>query len=1029
MSQHNPSTTYQELIEENALLKQKIHLLELSESKQAAAENALKASEEKYSNLSKMLRLMCDTVPDMIWAKDLERRFIFTNRAVCRDLLNARDTDEPVGRTDMFFATRERESRPDDPQWHTFGEICIDSDKVIMESRKPAQFDEFGNVKGKFLFLDVHKAPLFDENGKMIGTVGSGRDITEIKYAENALRESEQKYRLLANRMTDAVWISDLNFKTTYVSPSVEYVLGVPPEERMKIPFEEQVTPETYTRVMERLAIEMAKEGSAQGDPDRNVTIEMEYYHRNGSIVWMENIISAIRNADGQLTGLQGVARDITDRKRAGEALRESEELFRVAMERAPDGVYMNDLEGNFLYGNKKAEEIIGYDRDELIGRNFLDLNIIAGKSMGKAAELLKANIEGRSTGPDELEMVKKDGRHILIEITTNVIQRRGQTDVLAFVRDISDRKRTEEALRESEKKFKRLADNMYDMIVEVDLEGTRIYVSPSHKTVLGIEPSELLNRSAFDPVHPDDLQYSLEAFSKGITTASPGLISYRHLDSEGNYRWLESYGSPLFDNDHVLIGGVIVSRDITARKLAEEKLNNQMGFIETLLDTIPSPIFYKDTLGKYLGCNRAYEEIIGMSREEVIGKDIYGIYPNEIADFYAEKDREIYECPGRQIYDGKFKAADDTIKDVIISKATYTDIGKNVAGLVGVIIDITERKQTGEALLRSEEKYRELVENANSIILRWSRDGEITFMNEFGQVFFGYTEKEIIGRHVVGTIVPEMESTGRDLRPLMDKICANPKEFEQNINENMRRNGERVWISWTNKTVLDKHGQVLEVLSIGSDITDRRLAEEELHRTLAHLRKAFGTIIQVMVSAVETRDPYTAGHQNRSASLARSIAIEMELPQDKIDGISMVGSIHDIGKLSIPAEILAKPTKLSEIELPLVRQHAQKGYEMLKDVESPWPMAEIVYQHHERMDGSGYPRGLKGDEILKEARILAIADVVESMASHRPYRPALGLNAALEEIENNKGTLYDADAVDACLRLFRDKGFELEGE
>jgi HD-GYP domain-containing protein (c-di-GMP phosphodiesterase class II) len=178
----------------------------------------------------------------------------------------------------------------------------------------------------------------------------------------------------------------------------------------------------------------------------------------------------------------------------------------------------------------------------------------------------------------------------------------------------------------------------------------------------------------------------------------------------------------------------------------------------------------------------------------------------------------------------------------------------------------------------------------------------------------------------------------------------------------------------------------------------------------------------------VETRDPYTSGHQIRSAALACAIAIEMGLPQDKIDGIRMAGSIHDIGKLSIPAEILSKPTKLSEIEFALIKEHARKGHEMLKDVESPWPLAEIVHQHHERMDGSGYPRNLKGDDILLEARILAVADVVEAMASHRPYRPGLGIDAALNEIEKNSGTVYDNAVADACLRLFREKSFKLEG-
>jgi HD-GYP domain-containing protein (c-di-GMP phosphodiesterase class II) len=215
---------------------------------------------------------------------------------------------------------------------------------------------------------------------------------------------------------------------------------------------------------------------------------------------------------------------------------------------------------------------------------------------------------------------------------------------------------------------------------------------------------------------------------------------------------------------------------------------------------------------------------------------------------------------------------------------------------------------------------------------------------------------------------------------------------------------------------------------AVARDITARKRAEEELLRTLDSLRKSFGAIIQVMVSAVEARDPYTAGHQVRSADLARFIATEMGLPQEKIDGIRMAGSIHDVGKLSVPAEILSKPTKLTNIEFSMIKEHSQKGYDILKDVESPWPLAQIVYQHHERMDGSGYPRNLKGDEILMEARILAVADVVEAMASHRPYRPAIGINAALVEIENNKGTLYDADVVDACLRLFREKDFNLRG-
>lgn len=212
--------------------------------------------------------------------------------------------------------------------------------------------------------------------------------------------------------------------------------------------------------------------------------------------------------------------------------------------------------------------------------------------------------------------------------------------------------------------------------------------------------------------------------------------------------------------------------------------------------------------------------------------------------------------------------------------------------------------------------------------------------------------------------------------------------------------------------------------LALEQDIASRKRAEEEALETLEGLRRAVKTTIQVLTMAIETKDPCTASHQRRATDLARTIATEMGLPKEKIEGIRMAGAIHDIGKIPIPVEILSKPTKLTDNELSLVRCHAQHGYEILKDVESSWPLAEIAHQHHERRNGSGYPQGLKDEDILLEARILAVADVVEAMASFRPYRPAMGIDAALEEIEKNKGILYDPEVVDTCLRLFREKGF-----
>jgi len=206
-----------------------------------------------------------------------------------------------------------------------------------------------------------------------------------------------------------------------------------------------------------------------------------------------------------------------------------------------------------------------------------------------------------------------------------------------------------------------------------------------------------------------------------------------------------------------------------------------------------------------------------------------------------------------------------------------------------------------------------------------------------------------------------------------------------------------------------------------------QKKSEKELKQTLKKLRGALGGTIQVIESIVEERDPYTAGHQRRVTDLARSIAKEMSLSGDQIDAIRMAGPIHDIGKISVPSEILSKPTRLTEPEFELIKEHPRVGYEILKNIDFPWPIAEIVLQHHERLDGSGYPDGLKNGQILMEARVLGVADVVEAMSSHRPYRAGLGKEKALEEIKKNKGILYEPEAVDACIKLFTNKGYQFK--
>ncbi|OFZ89797.1 MAG: metal-dependent phosphohydrolase [Betaproteobacteria bacterium RBG_16_64_18] len=215
-------------------------------------------------------------------------------------------------------------------------------------------------------------------------------------------------------------------------------------------------------------------------------------------------------------------------------------------------------------------------------------------------------------------------------------------------------------------------------------------------------------------------------------------------------------------------------------------------------------------------------------------------------------------------------------------------------------------------------------------------------------------------------------------------------------------------------------------IIGLMQDISEKKRAEEKIQHYIVQLENSFMRTVEIATTLSEMRDPYTAGHERRVGAIAAAIGAELGFDARRVEGLRVAGHLHDIGKISIPTEILSKPGKLSAAEFMLIKGHAQASYDILKHVEFPWPVADVALQHHERMDGSGYPQGLEGETILLEARIMAVADVIEAMSSHRPYRPGLGIDKALAEIERGRGTAYDTNVVDACLRLFREKRYQL---
>ncbi len=289
--------------------------------------------------------------------------------------------------------------------------------------------------------------------------------------------------------------------------------------------------------------------------------------------------------------------------------------------------------------------------------------------------------------------------------------------------------------------------------------------------------------------------------------------------------------------------------------------------------------------------------------------------------------------------------------------------------------------------------------------------NGYLTYANSNAKIILGKNDSEILNRLLLDVITIE--------KGLYDQI--------ENCSYFVSSSGEKIPVDYTASPVKDANNNLFGTVLVMRDISERIKIELKLKESLQNMRKTMGGVIQAMTLTVESRDPYTAGHQKRVSSLARIIAQDMNLSANIIESIRMAGIIHDLGKISIPAEILSKPGKLTDIEFSLMKTHSQTGYDILKTIEFPWPVADIIYQHHEKLDGSGYPRGLKADEILMEARILCVADVVEAISSHRPYRPALGISIAVDEITKNRGLFYDKDVVDVCIDIITRKGFNMD--
>jgi PAS domain S-box-containing protein len=462
------------------------------------------------------------------------------------------------------------------------------------------------------------------------------------------------------------------------------------------------------------------------------------------------------------------------------------------------------------------------------------------------------------------------------------------------------------------------------------------------------------------------------------------------------------------------------------ARKRSVEALRDNERKLQAIFNAVGTGILIIDREAQIIiDANQTAIEMSGLTRERIIGQICHLLVCPAQAGKCPVKDL------GQSVDNSERKLihADGHLKDIMKTVYPITINGRDC--YVESFVDITDQKFLEEAVLRERSMVDRIMKTSPAGIMVVDLKGQIVFANKRAEDIFCLTKNEITQQ---GYSASEWHITDFDGNPFPEEQLpftqvmntGNPVYGVRHAIELSGR--QRVFLSINGAPIFDEQGHISEVVLTIDDITKYRQAEEKIIKNLKQLERSMEDTIKTMSLVVEARDPYTAGHQQKVARLASAIAEKLNLSEEQIKGIQMAGAIHDIGKIYVPADILSKPGTLSSIEMQLIRTHSQAGYDIMKGVNFPWPVARIILEHHERMDGSGYPNGQSNNDILLEARIIAVADVVDAMASHRPYRPALGLQNALEEIEKDKGLLYDTDAVDACLKLFREEGFQLEG-
>ncbi len=827
----------------------------------------LEKSKVGYEHLFTMLRLMCDNLPELIWAKDLEGKYIFVNKSCCENLLNAKDTDEPIGKTDLYFAERKKNSHSENPEYNTFGGICTDSDLKTIESKKQTNSDETGYIQGVYTILNVSKAP-FWYNNNIIGTIGCARDVTIERKYEKILTESEERFRSLYENTTIGLYRTTPDGKILLANPALVSMLGYNNfDELAQLNLEKEGFGSGYSRHMFLEKIE--KKGEIKG-------LESAWEKKDGTTIFIRESAKVIHDSNNQVVYYEGTVEDITERKQVEDILRQSKEFVETIFNNIYDALCVIDpTDFTIISANKAFLDTYRLEEKEIIGKYCYEVTHNRTKPCGvpdNVCPLVETLKTGKHSSAEHI-LYDSFGRESYFDISTSPIKNeKGEIyQIIHRAQNITQRKKIENALEQSEEKYRTMIEQSNDMIWTLDIDGNLTFFNRQSEEISGHLFKDWEGKSFAPLIVEEDLPIVMEVFQKTLKGKSQR-YEVRINRYDEHIIILSVNTAPILKNNKV-VGTVSFGRDITVQKRAEEELKSLSCIVEQSTEGMA----LADLNGNIVFSNIAWCEMHGYdSPKDYLGKNLAIFHSKEQLDNDVIPFNEEVKKHGTYSGEVGHIRKDDTPCPALMNTTCLKDEHGKPFAFAGIAKDITERRQAEEIIRKSEAKYRLLAENTIDCVWKMDKDLKFTYINQSILSMLGFTQEEWMGSALKEHCsVKELQHFMSIVEDELQKEDTYSSIFELYL---FHKDGREIPLEVMGKILFDKNKEITGFQGNARDITERKRAEQiqkVLYNisnaviTTDNLEKLIGLIQKELGTVIDTTNFYVALYDHKNDTLS----------------------------------------------------------------------------------------------------------------------------------------------------------------